>query len=247
MTNPRSSDEIGGTCRTAAAAKLAARLLVCLGGFCLLAAFTPGGYSRVAVSGLATIAFAALLVLVRRQRESAAPVERPEEAPKPALLDPLTGLANERYLSMFLQQEISRSERSGQPMTVLLIDIDDFDRLNGTAGTDAGDQCITALGTSLRRMIRDYDLVARYKDDEFVVVLPEASATAGSETARRLHCALSGHILPSRARFSVGVATYPTHGTSVDDLLSSAHHALNRAKFSGKNTVRSCHELAKAS
>jgi diguanylate cyclase (GGDEF)-like protein len=148
---------------------------------------------------------------------------------------------------MFLQQEISRSERSGQPITVLLVDIDDFRHLNAAEGKDAADRCLVAIGDELRGMVRDYDLVARHKDDEFVVVLPETDADAGHETAQRLHSALSGEILPLRARFSIGVATYPAHGASVDNLLSSAHHALNRAKFSGKNAVRSCHQLAKAS
>jgi len=173
-------------------------------------------------------------------------VESDETAPRPSLLDPLTGLANQRYLAIFLDQEISRSTRTGQPITVLLIDLDDFEGLNSTEGRDAGDRCIAALGTGIRGLVRDYDLAARYKDDEFAVVLPETDPDAGAETAERILSALSGRALPSRATFSIGVATYPQHGASADDLLSSAHHALNRAKFSGKNTVRSCHELAKA-
>jgi len=168
-----------------------------------------------------------------------------EEA-KPSLIDPLTGLANRRYLEMFLHQEISRSERSGQPISVILIDIDNFRQLNDANGSESADRCLVAIGAGIKRMLREYDVVARYKDDEFVIVLPECDIDAASEAAHRLHSALSCQVLPLRAGFSAGVASYPAYGTSVDDLLSSAHHALNRAKFSGKNTIRSCHELAKA-
>lgn len=174
-------------------------------------------------------------------------LEDAEPNDKPSLLDTLTGLANQRYLEMFLQQEISRSERSGQPITVMLVDIDNFSQLNGKYGDEAADGCLAAIGSELRRMLREYDVVGRYKDDEFLIVLPETTASAGHETAARLHAKISGQILPHQATFSIGVATYPTYGTTVDDLLSSAHHALNRAKFSGKNSIRSCHELAKAS
>lgn len=176
--------------------------------------------------------------------------EHPKEEIEPTqtvMLDPVTNLANQRYLDVFLKQEISRAGRFGQKMTVLLIDIDDFTNANSVYGTDMGDNYVKALGTEVRKMLRDYDLVARYKEDEFVVVLPETVASAGFDTACRIHSALSGQVLPVRARFSIGVATFPEYGTTADDLLSSAHHALNRAKFSGKNTIQSCHKLAKAS
>ncbi|MEN6519785.1 MAG: GGDEF domain-containing protein [Armatimonadota bacterium] len=172
--------------------------------------------------------------------------ESPTEVAKTSFTDPLTGLANQRYLEMFLRQEISRAERSGHPISVILIDIDNFEQLNELDGRESADRCLVAIGAGVKRMLREYDVIARYKDDEFVVVLPECDITAAHDAAARLHAALSGQVLPLRAHFSAGVATYPAYGTSIDDLLSSAHHALNRAKFAGKNTIRSCHELAKA-
>lgn len=180
--------------------------------------------------------------------EAALQVAEPEEsASQSVMLDPKTGLANKRYLDIFMRQEISRAQRSGKEISILLIDIDDFTNANTVYGTEMGDHYVKALGCEVRKMVRDYDLVARYKEDELVVVLPEAPASAGFQTACRIHEHLSGKVLPVRARFSVGVSTYPAYGSTVDDLISSAHHALNRAKFSGKNSVRSCHELAKAS
>lgn len=182
----------------------------------------------------------------RKAVESQSEIEdKPAEAARPSLIDPLTGLANQRYLEMFLRQEISRSECSGQPISVILLDIDNFRQLNEANGSESADRCLVAIGAGIKHMLREYDVVARYKDDEFVIVLPECDINAASEAARRLHAALSRQVLPLRVGFSAGVASYPTYGTSADDLLSSAHHALNRAKFSGKNTVLSCRELAK--
>lgn len=188
-----------------------------------------------------------VLVMLQRRHAPVMPEGLQTKEPKPSLIDPVTGLANQRYLEMFLHQETSRALRSGRPLTVLLIDIDDFRRTNEISGSSEADRSMAALGAGIKQMLREYDVVARYKDDEFVVVLPDTDADAGTETARRLHSALSGRILPLRISFSTGVATYPVHGTTVDNLLASAHHALNRAKFSGKNSVVSCLELAKAS
>jgi diguanylate cyclase (GGDEF)-like protein len=196
-----------------------------------------------------------IVLLSQLHRPKAQPVEveavqcdedvEEEDPARASLLDAATGLANHRYLDMFLQQELSRAERFSQPISVLMVDIDNFTKLKSTNDPETIVAYMTAIGAGIKGMLRDYDIVARYKDDEFVIVLPETEAEEGSSTARRLHAALSGNVLPLRARFSVGVATYPTHGMTADNLLSSAHHALNRAKFSGKNTVLSCHELAK--
>lgn len=192
--------------------------------------------------------FALLRLLVKaRQATVDQRTQTVAEPDKPAFIDPLTGLANQRYLEMFLQQEFSRSERYGYAMTLLLVDIDDFDGLNSENGSEACDRYIAALGDSLQKMLRDYDMAARYKDDEFVIILPETDVQSGTQIAQRIHAAISGQLLPLRATFSIGVAEYPTHGMTTDALLGSAHHALNRAKFSGKNKVCSCHELAKAS
>ncbi|HPP73773.1 MAG TPA: GGDEF domain-containing protein, partial [Armatimonadota bacterium] len=145
-----------------------------------------------------------LYKLLRQERvQQASTVETQESAPetqtetaRPSLLDPLTGLANQRYLEMFLHQEVSRSERSGQPISVLLVDIDDFAKINHVDGQEAADRCLMALGAGFRRMLREYDVVARYKDDEFVLVLPDTTPEAASEIAHRIHSALSGQVMP---------------------------------------------------
>lgn len=235
--------------------KWARRALVLVAGAVLIAACMVAGRCDAATTALCLFSFVAggvtaRLLSVKGSCETTVDseaVSKPEETSRPSLIDPVTGLANQRYLEMFLEQEISRCERSKAAMTVLLIDIDDFGRLVASNSEDETNLCVAALGQAFREMLRAYDVVARYKDDEFVVVLPGTDIHTGTEIAGRMHGLLSGQILPLRARFSVGVAAYPEHGTSIDTLLGSAHHALNRAKFSGKNRVRGCHELAKAS
>ena len=181
----------------------------------------------------------------RPKREPPVTETTVEEPAKHSVIDQSSGLANRRYLEMFLQGETGRCERSGHRLTVLLVDVDHYQKLK-SEDSEQAERSIAALGAAFKELLREYDVVARYQEDQFVIVLPETESTAGLETAQRLHSTLSGRLAPSRAKFSIGVATFPDYGETVDDLLSSAHHALNRAKFSGKNSVRSCHQLAKA-
>jgi diguanylate cyclase (GGDEF)-like protein len=92
--------------------------------------------------------------------------------------------------------------------------------------------------------------VARYAGDEFLVVLPEARGHDAFDTAERIRAIISSYSpdwLGAEMEMSIsgGVATFPDHGVTSDDLINSAHHALNRAKFGGKNRIFSCYELAK--
>jgi len=182
--------------------------------------------------------------VTRERRKTVLPKVEPSEAARPSLTDPLTGLANDRYLYMFLQQEIGRSVRKNAPMSLLLLDIDDFQVFNETFGKDAADAAMVAIGDILKALIREYDIVARCASDEFAVVLPEAKGADACETADRIRESITAHDfgVPMTLCASIGVATYPEHGLTPDNLMSSAHHALNRAKFAGKNRVMSCAE-----
>jgi diguanylate cyclase (GGDEF)-like protein len=101
------------------------------------------------------------------------------------------------------------------------------------------------VGNTLRELIREYDLAARPSSDEFALVLPEANSSNARETAERIRQHIEAHEFAGgvRLQVSVGVATYPEHGLTPDNLISSAHHALNKAKFAGKNQVVSCEEV----
>lgn len=182
-----------------------------------------------------------------------APKDKPVENAKPlslSFLDALTGLANENYLTMFLDQEINRSIRGNYPLTVMLFDLDNFARLNKEFGVPACDRMLVEIGAIIRGIVRNYDVVARYSSDDFVVVLPETRSSDTMPTAERIRKAIENYKpdwLGSELKITAsgGVAGFPDHGMSADDLISSAHHAVNRAKFSGKNCVLNCHELAR--
>lgn len=198
----------------------------------------------------AAIAIFAVASRTKRETQKAMEVEQTPETSTQSeqitLIDQPTGLANKRYLDIFLKQEINRAMRNGQNLTVILIDIDDMRAISENASEDDINRYLSALGTAIASETREYDLVARYSYDVLAVVLPETNAQTSVEIARRIHRDFSGKVMPLRASFSAGIATYPEHGITAEDLISSAHHALNRAKFSGKNSVVSCHELAKA-
>lgn len=172
------------------------------------------------------------------------------EDEKAEMLDPLTGAANLRYLMMFLHQEINRSARKQHPLSLLLLDIDNLESINRELGRESGDGMLQKIAFSLKDKLREYDLVARYSGDEFAVVLPETTAETAFDIAERLHKALIKHKAAGstavKLSLSIGVASFPEHGSGAEELVSSAHHALNRAKFSGSNRVCSCHKLAKA-
>lgn len=217
---------------------------------------TALAYPVVVLGGVApyamlvpSVIFYLLSLLLRDKPKQDSIAEAPREGQQPceevSLVDPMTGVANQRYLLMFLAQEISRSLRNGSQMSILLMDIDGLESVNNKLGLEAGDSLICDLASELRKAVREYDVVARYSGDEFVVILPETQAQPALEIAERIHHSLLEKFA-AQTGINIGVATHPDHGATADDLISSAHHALNRAKFADKNNVESCHRLARA-
>lgn len=157
--------------------------------------------------------------------------------------DPLTQLYNRRYLLETLDREVSRADRSGQPMSVLVIDIDHFKRFNDTYGHDAGDQLLREFGIMLRQVVRGSDIACRYGGEEFVVVLtdaPAAGAMQRAEAIRELTARLAveyhGQML-DHVTISIGVSERPSHGQSIEQLLRAGDAALYQAKADGRNCV----------
>lgn len=159
-----------------------------------------------------------------------------------AMRDGLTGLFNRRYLDEMLEREVSRARREGIPLSLVMLDIDHFKQVNDTYGHQAGDEVLRILAATLMADIRTEDMACRYGGEEFLILLPNmplAAAMARAEAWRVAVEALSiahGNF-PIRFTISLGVAAYPEHGKTPDDLTRCADQALYRAKHEGRNRV----------
>jgi len=160
-----------------------------------------------------------------------------------ALHDSLTGLYNRRYLDDALDRELHRAERSGKPVSLVMIDIDHFKRFNDKFGHDAGDLVLGTLGAAITKSIRPSDIACRYGGEELAIVLPEANLECARGRVEQLRLAIRdtnlihrGQTLPVPTA-SFGVAAYPTNGMNPADLLKAADQALYRAKQDGRDRV----------
>ncbi|MBL8359172.1 MAG: GGDEF domain-containing protein [Rubrivivax sp.] len=160
-----------------------------------------------------------------------------------ALRDPLTGLNNRRYLFEMAPRLIDLAARAKNTLCVVLVDLDRFKQLNDTYGHQAGDEVLKAFAVLLRQSLRRSDILCRHGGEEFVIVMPEISGDGAEAMLTRL-LAIYGELrlnsglrqLPSGS-FSAGVAVYPTHGSTLDQLLSRADRALYAAKDAGRARV----------
>jgi len=145
-----------------------------------------------------------------------------QEVYRMALLDPLTGLFNRRYIEQRLEDEIKRSERHGRALSVILFDLDEFKQVNDTYGHGAGDGLLKAFAERLSKATRGSDAAARYGGDEFLVVLPECKPENVQAVLKRLEgirVEIEGHNLP--IVISAGWADLLS-GESAKDLLARA-------------------------
>jgi len=156
--------------------------------------------------------------------------------------DSLTGLYNRRYLDSTLERELARSKREGKSLALLMIDIDYFKTVNDTYGHQAGDEMLIRLAALLSDTARAEDIVCRYGGEEFLLLLPTMSLEKAKSRAEELRYTFSAMVVTFgdfrlKATISVGVAAYPGHGASADELIRSADNALYKAKDSGRNCV----------
>ncbi|MFZ5449787.1 MAG: diguanylate cyclase [Thermodesulfobacteriota bacterium] len=157
--------------------------------------------------------------------------------------DPLTELFNRRYLEETLGREIHRVKRKGAPLSLCMLDLDHFKRFNDTFGHEAGDNLLRALGHFLQVHIRQEDVACRYGGEEFVLILPETPRNVVLNRAEeirrsieRLQIFQRGQVLDCTT-VSLGIAIFPDHGATGEDLLRAADNALYRAKAAGRNRV----------
>jgi two-component system cell cycle response regulator len=161
--------------------------------------------------------------------------------------DPLTQVLNRRALTLRLTSELDRARRYNSVLTLLMIDLDHFKRVNDTFGHLTGDDALREVAALLQHAVRSVDVVARYGGEEFVVVLPETAEAGAVAFAERIRERIEAHDFAvagapgpgMRLTASIGVATFPSPRVdSAEDLFMQADAALYRAKAEGRNRVR---------
>jgi diguanylate cyclase (GGDEF)-like protein len=156
-----------------------------------------------------------------------------------AMTDYMTGLHNHRYFQERLQEEVSRANHNGTPVSLLLYDIDDFKKVNDSYGHLLGDQVLVAVATAARGVCRSEDPVCRIGGEEFGVILPGQAGTHARLVADRIRRSVLELSLPmeTHVTVSVGLAEAPTSASNPRDLFACADLALRSAKSQGKNRV----------
>jgi diguanylate cyclase (GGDEF)-like protein len=156
-----------------------------------------------------------------------------------ALTDSLTGCYNRRSFELHLEQNIQLATRMREPLSLVMLDLDNFKGINDQAGHEAGDVALCMLAEILRTGLRAVDTAARLGGDEFVIILPQADSDGAMVVAERLRKLIQQIEVPGfgEVTSSFGIATFPNHAFSRGALLAAADRALYDAKNAGRNRV----------
>jgi diguanylate cyclase (GGDEF)-like protein len=201
-----------------------------------------------------TILVAAPVALTREQRGAAiaaaeqislaiANLRLQETLRTQSLRDPLTGLFNRRYLEVSFARDLARAVRRSQPLAVLMIDIDHFKVFNDSHGHEAGDTMLAKFGELLASLARSEDVACRYGGEEFTLVLQETDAGLALDRAEEIRRAAHQMAIEYRRQplgpvtVSIGIASFPLHGDTPDQLVRRADRALYAAKEQGRDRV----------
>lgn len=159
-----------------------------------------------------------------------------------AIRDGLTGLYNRRFLDETLEREVVRARRSGDPISILMLDIDHFKQMNDTYGHRAGDDILIHLARYISSQVRESDLICRYGGEEFVIILVGSAVENAADRANDICQGVRGRGFLIEGdlihmTLSIGVASFPSDGGTPDEILHAADMALYQAKRSGRNQV----------
>jgi diguanylate cyclase (GGDEF)-like protein len=165
-----------------------------------------------------------------------------ESTKEQANVDELTGLYNRRFLEEYARKLIAMARRKEQPLGVIMMDLDHFKECNDVYGHEAGDRILRHFARTATRAIREANLAARYGGEEFVVMLPDTGAQSCLIVAERIRQAVERMVIPSggekplpQVTVSLGIAIYPDHGHSLEEIFQAADKALYESKRAGRN------------
>lgn len=198
-----------------------------------------GTYDAIDLSLIESIAPQMALALDRAEWQ-----EKATEFQLMSITDPLTGLLNRRYLEERLNEELSRSQRYGYPMSFMMIDIDDFKHYNDRNGHQAGDQALQLTAHCLKSSLRLADVASRYGGEEFCILLPQTALDEAAVIADRIRHLIYSTSYPhgkgqplGALTVSIGLSSYSRYLASPSAMIRAADRALYRAKSTGKNRI----------
>lgn len=159
-----------------------------------------------------------------------------------AVTDGLTGVLNHRRFFEAMGAEVLRSDRHQRPLSVLMVDVDHFKKVNDAMGHPAGDTLLRQLAEVLGADLRQSDLIARYGGEEFAILLPESTKGVAMAVAERMRVAVEQRLnaqgtWPIRVTVSIGVATSPEDGRTAEEIVGASNEAMYVAKRQGRNRV----------
>jgi len=162
--------------------------------------------------------------------------------------DPLTGVINRREFERQFQKMLQHSIRHNRPLTVAMLDLDHFKGINDTHGHQVGDELLKTFCSVVEGNLRPGDVFARYGGEEFIVVLPDSDAMGARRVAERLRLLAGGSGVKRNGKMvsttvSIGLATFPADGSTVEQLLAAADRALYGAKAAGRDRVEVAQEI----
>lgn len=165
--------------------------------------------------------------------------QKARELERLSITDPLTGLLNRRYLEERIAEEISRSNRYDSPLSLMMIDVDDFKSYNDRFSHPEGDQALRLIAACLKVTIRASDIAARYGGEEFIVLLPQTNSAEAYVIAERFRERVASEDFPCRAiTVSIGITGFSPSVCTVTDMITAADQALYQAKGRGRNNVQ---------
>jgi diguanylate cyclase (GGDEF)-like protein len=167
-----------------------------------------------------------------------------EKAQQLAVTDDLTGLYNSRHCDLFFKRALAEAQQKGHQLSVIFIDLDHMKEVDDTYGHLLGGQTLREVADRIVSLVRPPDMASRYGGDEYVIILPDKGAEAARDLAETVRQKiesgpfLTAHGLSCRITASIGIAVYPDHGRTMDELFSQADKAMYRVKETGKNRVQ---------